>query len=218
MNSKSKTSKRSFLCATLLGAALVLASHQSIAQSGTANSELTLYGVSLKDVAIPDFLAAARKAGAKQLKSGNGIYEFDAKKTGVPALNSFTLLTDESSVVVVQFKVDAYEGNENLRNMLVSKYGPPKSDQVDITAMMGKGFGRPPVSIADSFTKQYASDGTYTWDFLGGMQLIYKKGFGFDNVSLSYKDVEKFNRLMKDTKSANDRDVKSKAGALGSKF
>jgi hypothetical protein len=153
------------------------------AQLVSSQSELTLYGVRLKDVSVAALVSAAAAAGAKRLDQRlDGPLTFDTREAGVPALQRLTLITDQSEVVSAQFVIKSYgQENEALRQLLVQKYGLPTT---------ADGARRP----FPSFAGRFAPRGTFDWDFAGGMKVVYRQPV-IGDATLSYTDIEKAQRL-----------------------
>lgn len=153
------------------------------AQSAPATSELTLYGVRLKDASTEAFITAALAAGARPLAPRtDGPPVFDTREAGVPALQRLTLITDRTGLVSAQFVIKSYgQENEALRQLLVQKYGLPTT---------ADGARRP----FPSFAGRFAPRGSFDWDFAGGMKLVYRQPV-IGDATLSYTDVEKAQRL-----------------------
>ncbi len=153
------------------------------AQVAPASSELTLYGVRLKDAPLETLIAAVSAAGARRLEQRpNAPTSFDTREAGVPALQRLTLITDRSGLVSAQFVIKPYgQENEALRQALVQKYGLPTT---------ADGARR----LALGFDGRFAPRGSFDWDFAGGMKLIYRQPV-IGDATLSYTDVEKAQRL-----------------------
>jgi hypothetical protein len=193
---------RQYLISIALVTGAVLAAPPGVAQP-SVEKDLSLYGVTLKEASVATFTAAAQKAGARSVGSKEGLPSFDAKATGVPALESFELLADGDKVVTVQFVV-GYP-TETLRKMLIAKYGPPRQESADP-------FGR-----HSSFDAEYLSDGKFAWHFPGGMKLIWNQPF-IGTTTLSYTDEPKFNAMMVRAKQSADKNAVNKAAAASSSF
>ncbi len=148
----------------------------------TTTTELTLYGLRLKDAPVEAFVAAASAAGAQVLsRQADGTVFFDVRNAGVPALQRLTLITDKDTLASAQFVIKPYgQDNEALRQLLVKKYGLP---------FTAEGARRP----FPNFAGRFAPRGTFDWDFAGGMKLIYRQPVLGDST-LSYTDVERTRR------------------------
>lgn len=155
----------------------------AVAQVTPASGELTLYGVRLKDAPIEALISAATAAGARRLEQRpEASASFDTREAGVPALQRLTLITDRTGLVSAQFVIKPYgQENEALRQALVQKYGLPTT---------ADGARRPALGFAGRF----APRGSFDWDFVGGMKLIYRQP-ALGDATLSYTDVEKAQRL-----------------------
>ncbi len=172
----------------LLGTALAVALLFSVpaaarAQPAPPLGELTLYGVRLKGASFEAFIAAALKAGATPLaQRTDGPPSFDTRAAGVPALQRLTVVSDAAGLVSAQFVIKAYgQENEALRQLLVSKYGLPTT---------ADGARRP----FPAFAARFAPRGSFDWDFVGGMKLIYRQP-ALGDATLSYTDAERARRL-----------------------
>ena len=148
----------------------------------TSTTELTLYGLRLRDASAEAFVAAARAAGAQVLgRTPDGTVSFDVRAAGVPALQRLTLITDQARLASAQFVIKPYgQDNEALRQLLVQKYGLP---------FTADGARRP----FPNFAGRFAPRGTFEWDFAGGMKLIYRQP-ALGDSTLSYTDVERVRR------------------------
>ncbi|MDL2336528.1 MAG: hypothetical protein QFE16_01675 [Pseudomonadota bacterium] len=168
---------------SVLASALLWMVTLAIAQVDPSSSELTLYGMRLKDAPTAAFISAATAAGAKALdQRPDGPTNFDTRDAGVPALQRLTLIADRGSLVSAQFVIKPYgQDNEALRQLLVQKYGLPT---------MADGARRP----FPGFAGRFAPRGSFDWDFAGGMKLIYRQP-ALGDATLSYTDVEKAGRL-----------------------
>ncbi|MBY0469433.1 MAG: hypothetical protein K2Q07_10705, partial [Burkholderiaceae bacterium] len=123
------------------------------------------------------------------------------RDAGVPALQRLTLIADAGGLVSVQFVIKPYgQDNEALRQMLVQKYGLP---------MTADGARRP----FPGFAGRFAPRGSFDWDFIGGMKLIYRQP-ALGDATLSYTDVERAQRRP----SAIPGPGASGAGALINRF
>ena len=149
----------------------------------TSTTELTLYGLRLKDAPAEAFVAAASAAGAQLLsRPADGSVVFDARAEGVPALQRLTLITDQATLASAQFVIKPYgQDNEALRQLLVKKYGVP---------FTADGARRP----FPNFAGRFAPRGSFDWDFAGGMKLIYRQPVLGDST-LSYTDAVRAQRL-----------------------
>ncbi len=164
-------------------AALMGLSASALAQvPDTATTELTLYGLRLKDASAEAFVAAASADGAQVLsRQADGTVFFDVRAAGVPALQRLTLITDQGALASAQFVIKPYgQDNEALRQLLVKKYGLP---------FTAEGARRP----FPAFAARFAPRGSFDWDFAGGMKLIYRQPVLGDST-LSYTDVERARR------------------------
>jgi len=193
-------SKRIFL-ATVATAMTLGAAHDALAQSGG----LTLYGVDLKNAKVPQFVAAAKAAGAKATGDGPAFLSFDVAPTGVPALKTLVVLFSRDSLVAAQFNVVEHGAeNETLRKMLKAKYGPPQ-----VVSDWSAG--------SKKFDEVYLSDGTYTWKFAGGMTLTFKNTH-MKGTTLTYADAGKLKALTEEVEGASKKDAGAKAEKLGKNF
>jgi len=172
-----------WLMLTLIGPSGFAAAQAQPASQAPAASELTLYGLRLKDASAEDFIAAASAAGAQlQTRRADGTVVFDARAAGVPALQQLTLSTDKSAFVSARFVIKPYgQDNEALRQLLVKKYGVP---------FTADGARRP----FPNFAGRFAPRGSFDWDFAGGMKLVYRQP-ALGDSTLSYTDVERAQRL-----------------------
>ena len=174
------TACRSATLALACIAALSWWSPWATAQGAATPSELTLYGVRLKDASVADFVLAATAAGVKPLDARpDAPLTFDTREAGVPALQRLTLITDATGhFVSAQFLIKPYgQENEALRQLLVRKYGLP---------MTADGARRP----FPSYAGRFAPRGSFDWDFAGGMKLVYRQPV-IGDATLSYTDIEK---------------------------
>jgi hypothetical protein len=172
-----------WLMLTLIGPSGFAAAQAQPASAAPAASELTLYGLRLKDASAEDFIAAASAAGAPvQTRRADGTVVFDARAAGVPALQQLTLTTEKSVFVSARFVIKPYgQDNEALRQLLVKKYGVP---------FTADGARRP----FPNFAGRFAPRGSFDWDFAGGMKLVYRQP-ALGDSTLSYTDVERAQRL-----------------------
>jgi len=172
-----------WLMLALIGPGGFAAAQAQPASQAPAASELTLYGLRLKDAPAEDFIAAASAAGAPvQTRRADGTVVFDARAAGVPALQQLTLTTEKSVFVSARFVIKPYgQDNEALRQLLVKKYGVP---------FTADGARRP----FPNFAGRFAPRGSFDWDFAGGMKLIYRQP-ALGDSTLSYTDVARAQRL-----------------------
>ncbi len=171
-----------WLVASFAVAMMGLSTVASAQAPDTSTTELTLYGLRLKDAAAEAFVAAASAAGAQLLsRPADGSVVFDVRAAGVPALQRLTLITDQATLASAQFVIKPYgQDNEALRQLLVKKYGLP---------FTAEGARRP----FPGFAARFAPRGTFDWEFAGGMKLIYRQPVLGDST-LSYTDVERTRR------------------------
>ncbi len=148
----------------------------------TTTTDLTLYGLRLKDAPAEAFVAAASAAGAQVLsRQADGTVFLDVRAAGVPALQRLTLITEQATLASAQFVIKPYgQDNEALRQLLVQKYGLP---------FTAEGARRP----FPGFAARFAPRGTFDWEFAGGMKLIYRQP-ALGDSTLSYTDVERTRR------------------------
>ncbi len=148
----------------------------------TTTTELTLYGLRLKDASVETFVAAASAAGAQVLsRQADGTVFLDVRAAGVPALQRLTLITDKSTLASAQFVIKPYgQDNEALRQLLVQKYGLPYT---------AEGARRP----FPGFAARFAPRGTFDWAFADGMRLVYRQP-ALGDSTLSYTDAERARR------------------------
>lgn len=173
--------RRRSLCAAITVVLLQGVAGVAPARPAVPLGELTLYGVRLKGAASEAFVAAALKAGAMPLRT-DGPPSFDTRQAGVPALQRLTVMSDAAGLVSAQFVIKPYgQENEALRQLLVSKYGLPTT---------ADGARRP----FPAFAARFAPRGSFDWDFVGGMKLIYRQP-ALGDATLSYTDVERAQRL-----------------------
>lgn len=172
-----------WLMLTLIGPSGFAAAQAQPASQAPAASELTLYGLRLKDASAEDFIAAASAAGAPvQTRRADGTVVFDARAAGVPALQQLTLTTEKSVFVSARFVIKPYgQDNEALRQLLVKKYGVP---------FTADGARRP----FPNFAGRFAPRGSFDWDFAGGMKLVYRQP-ALGDSTLSYTDVARVQSL-----------------------
>jgi hypothetical protein len=164
--------------------ALLLASfseHGQAQAQDLRSTDLTLYGIKLKNAQADAFIAAAKAAGVRPLASVGGgaggmVQEFDARSAGVPALLRLSLTTQDSRLITARFVIKGYgQDNQALRSMLAEKYGVPTL--VDRRS-------RPYPAFAD----RTAPRGLFEWEFAQGMKLLYEQP-RLGDPSLSYTDA-----------------------------
>lgn len=153
-------------------------------------AELQLFGLDLANASDADFRRAAAGAGAKASGKRNGAELFQVASLGLPGIRTMEVTMWRGRVMAVQYsQEDHQKHDEALRRMLVSKYGQPQERK-------HTGF-----SGSRSFTDQFIDDGSYIWRFDGGMQLVYKKPFGWEAPTLSYLNP----RLLAEAEAAAER-------------
>lgn len=173
--------RRRSLCAAITVVLLQGVAGAAPARSAVPLGELTLYGMRLKGATSEAFIAAALKTGAAPLPA-DGPTSFDTRQAGVPALQRLTVVSDAAGLVSAQFVIKPYgQENEALRQLLVSKYGLPTT---------ADGARRP----FPAFAARFAPRGSFDWDFVDGMKLIYRQP-ALGDATLSYTDVERAQRL-----------------------
>jgi hypothetical protein len=129
---------------------------------------LALFGVELQGATPGQLDKAITAAGGARETAGAGKVTYSAVTLGLPGARTLETVFFGQQFVLAQYFFGKYNRqDEQLRKMLVAKYGQPAK----------KG----------AFDRQYISDGSYTWAFPGGMQLTYKKEF-HGQTYLTYLD------------------------------
>jgi len=168
----------------------------------TRPERLSLFGVDLAATGVEPFRAAARAAGAASQGRKGAMERFNVTALKLPAIKSLTVTYAGDRVMAAQYDIDY--PHEELRKMLQSKYGRPV-----VTDSRGSG--------ASDFTAEYASDGTYSWQFPGGMQLVFKQPF-MGPTTLTYVNAELLKAVENSTKGRADKEAQDKAKEKSSMF
>jgi hypothetical protein len=178
---------------------------------------LTLFDLDLQRATPAQLRAAIKKAGGKPRKPlvNAGPETYDVTAIGLPGIKMLEVTFHKGRLVAAVYRgFGAFEGpadREKMRKMLVEKYGLP-------AWYMGAGFRdstRKPVP--GDFTGKYVNDGKYGWDFAGGMQLVFKTGFG-GSVDLTYLDPQRFAELKQLASDADANDARAQARQKGHAF
>ena len=136
---------------------------------------LALFGVELQGATPGQLDKAITAAGGARETAGSGKVTYGAVKLGLPGAQTLETVFFGQQFVLAQYFFGKYNRqDEQLRKMLVAKYGQPAPK---VTAL----------ESPQPFDRQYIADCSYTWAFPGGMQLTYKKEF-FGQTYLTYLD------------------------------
>ncbi|MFG6486875.1 hypothetical protein ACG04R_09340 [Roseateles sp. BYS78W] len=185
-------SRRHIACGVIAAATLHAAAFA--APAAVRPDRLTLFGVDMADATVSQFQAAAKAAGAKSKGRKGTVETFNVSSLGIPAVTEMTATYVGDRVMAAQYDVD-YQ-NEQLRKMLQTKYGTPVVTQ----SPFGHG----------EFTEQYISDGTYSWNFPAGMQVVFKKPFS-GSTTLTYLNADLLKTVETNVKGRADREASDKA-------
>jgi len=182
-------------CLALLAGATVML--PAFALPPAAMGRLTLFGVDMANATVSDFLRAAKAAGANSKGRKGPVEDFDVQALGIPSVKALTVTYVSDRVMAAQYVVD--DDNEKLRKMLLAKYGPPNNDN---TATFGS---------------EYAADGSYSWNFPAGMQVVFKKPF-IGPVSLSYINTGLLKEAEAQAEARANRDAANTAKSKSNVF
>ncbi|NCT83375.1 MAG: hypothetical protein GXC94_09550 [Comamonadaceae bacterium] len=178
-------------CALVLAAIAAAPLSAAVAAEPPQRPErLSLFGADLAEAGVAKFQESARAAGARSQGRSGATERFAVQELNMPAIKSLTVTYVGDRVMAAQYEVD--RSHEELRKMLVSKYGRPE------------GSGR------SDFLAQYVSDGTYTWRFQSHMQLVMKIPF-IGQATLTYVNSSLLAAVESEVKSRADRDAAEKA-------
>jgi hypothetical protein len=179
---------------------------------------LTLFDLDLQRATPAQLRAAIKKAGGKPRKPliNPGPETYDVTAIGLPGIQMLEVTFHKGRVVAAVYRgfsgtLEGPANREKMRKMLVEKYGPPAWH-------VGTGFGDgTKKALPGNFTDKYVNDGKYGWDFAGGMQLVFKTGFG-RAVDLTYLDPQRFAELKQVASDADANDARAQARQKGHAF